>query len=151
VRPSSGKLILEVAKRKAPGKTTGFNSFVDVRDVARGMVLAWQKGKTGERYILAGENLTWGEVMELVAKVAGVRPPRFYIPRLLSFPVGWVGDVQGLLGKEPLINSMALRHAYGTRFRFSSAKAERELGWTRGPLEVAIADALAWFRGAGML
>jgi dihydroflavonol-4-reductase len=80
-----------------------------------------------------------------------VKPPRFYVPRLLSYPLGWVGDVQHAMGKDPLINSMALRHAFGTRFLFSSARAERELGWSRGPLEVAIADALAWFRQAGML
>jgi dihydroflavonol-4-reductase len=80
-----------------------------------------------------------------------VRPPRFYVPRLLSYPIGWFGDLQAMLGRQPLINSMALRHAFGTRFRFTSAKAERELGWTRGPLDVAVADALAWFRQAGML
>lgn len=151
VRPSSGKFLLEVAKRKAPGKTRGMNSFVDARDVARGMVLAWQQGKTGERYLLAGENKSYGEMMELVAKVAGVKPPRFYVPRLLSYPIGWVGDLQGMRGHEPLINSMALRHAYGTRFIFSSARAERELGWTRRPLEETVRDTLAWFRQAGML
>jgi dihydroflavonol-4-reductase len=151
VRPSSGKLILEVARRKAPGKSPGMNSFVDVRDVARGMVLAWEKGRSGERYILAGENLSYGQVMDRVAKVAGVKPPRFYVPQVFSYPVGWWGDLQVALGRPALINSMALRHAYGTRFTFSSAKAERELGWTRGPLDVAIADALAWFRQAGML
>jgi len=151
VRPSSGKFVLEVAKGKTPGKSPGFNNFVDVRDVARGMTLVWQKGRTGERYILGGENEEYGRMMDRVAKVAGVMPPRFYMPRPLAAPLGWFGDLQELLGKNVLINSMALRHAWGTRFIFSSAKAEKELGYTHGPLEDAIRDALAWFRGAGML
>lgn len=150
-RPSSGRFIVEVVRGRAPGKSPGFNSFVDVRDVARGMVLAWHKGRAGERYILAGENVDYGTMMDLVAKVAGVKAPRFYVPRVFSYPLGWFGDLQELMGKEPLINSIALRHGFGTRFLFSSAKAERELGWTRGPLEDAIRDALAWFKQAGML
>jgi dihydroflavonol-4-reductase len=151
VRPSSGKFILEVAKGKTPGKSSGFNNFVDVRDVARGLMLCWQKGRAGERYILGGENVEYGQMIDRVARVAGVKAPRFYVPKLLAAPIGWVGDVQEAMGKEPLLNTIALRHAYGTRFIFSCAKAERELGYTHGSLDVAIADALAWFRQAGML
>lgn len=151
VRPSSGKLLLEVARRRTPGKSTGFNNFVDVRDVARGMVLAWHKGRSGERYILGGENLEYGELMTRVAKVAGVPPPRLYIPRALAAPIGWLGDLQGLLSsREPLLSSIKIDYAYCKRFIVSSDKARRELGYTTGPLEVAVRDALAWFKGAGM-
>ena len=62
-RPSSGKLIIEVVKRRVPGWTPGYNNFVDVRDVARGMIAAWQKGRRGERYILGGHDMTYRDVL----------------------------------------------------------------------------------------
>jgi len=84
-RPSSGQLIVDVVKRKMPGWTRGYNNFVDVRDVARGMIAAWQKGRRGERYILAGHDMTYADCMREIARVAGVKPPRFPVPR----PCGW--------------------------------------------------------------
>src|SRR5664279_5932289 len=75
-RPSSGKMIVDVARRRVPGWTPGFNNFVDVRDVARGMIAAWQRGKRGERYILGGHDMTYGEVFRAIAAVVGVAPPR---------------------------------------------------------------------------
>jgi dihydroflavonol-4-reductase len=66
--------------------------------------------------------------------------------------VGWAGDLQeSLSGTEPLLNSVTVRYGYCDTFRFTSAKAERELGYTAGPMEPAVADALAWFRAAGMV
>ncbi len=151
-KPSSGKMILEIARRKVPGWTPGTNNFVDVRDVARGMRLAFEKGRTGERYILGGFNLTYGEIFQLIAKVAGVAPPAWKVPRLLSVPIGWWGDLTAALtGKEPLLNSVKVRYGYHAGFQFSSEKAKRELGYTQSPLEQAIADALDWFKANGML
>jgi dihydroflavonol-4-reductase len=150
-RPSSGKLIVDLVRRRVPGWTPGYNNFVDVRDVARGMIAAWQRGKRGERYILGGRELTYREVMQLVAKLAGVRPPRFRVPRAAAWLVGAWGDFVERRGKEPIVNSTQIRYAYTDRFRFTSAKAERELGYRIGPLEPAIVDAIAWFRANGML
>jgi len=150
-RPSSGKLIIDIAKRRVPGTTPGYNNFVDVRDVARGMILAWQKGRRGERYILGGHELTYAEMMRRVAAVAGVRPPRLQIPALAARVIGRLGDVVERLGKDPLVNSTQIRYAYTDKFRFRSDKAMRELGYTYGPLERAIEDAIAWFRAHGML
>ena len=67
-------------ERKVPGWTPGYNNFVDVRDVARGMIGAWQKGSRGERYILAGHDMTYRAVFDEIARVAGVKPPRFGVP-----------------------------------------------------------------------
>lgn len=150
-RPSSGKLIIDIAKRRVPGTTPGYNNFVDVRDVARGMILAWQKGRRGERYILGGHELTYAEMMRRVAAVACVRPPRLQIPALAARVIGRLGDVVERLGKDPLVNSTQIRYAYTDKFRFRSDKAMRELGYTYGPLERAIEDAIAWFRAHGML
>ena len=145
-KPSSGKLIVDVVKRRVPGWTTGYNNFVDVRDVARGMIAAWQRGRRGERYILAGHDMTYGDVMREIARIAGVKPPRFKIPQFAAKLVGKWGDRVERSGKEPLLNSTQIRYAYTDRFRFKSEKASRELDYTIGPLEPAIRDAIAWFR-----
>jgi dihydroflavonol-4-reductase len=145
-KPSSGKLIVDVVKRRVPGWTTGYNNFVDVRDVARGMIAAWQRGRRGERYILAGHDMTYRDVMREISRIAGVKPPRFGIPQFAAKLVGKWGDRVERSGKEPLLNSTQIRYAYTDRFRFKSDKAARELGYQCGPLEPAIRDAVAWFR-----
>jgi dihydroflavonol-4-reductase len=150
-KPSSGALILKVARRRVPGWTDGYNNFVDVRDVARGMISAWQRGRRGERYILAGYDMTYRAVFETIARVAGVRPPRLRVPVPLAHALGRVGDFVEARGKKPLVNSIQIRYAYTDKFRFASSKAARELGYTVGPLEPAIADALTWFREHRML
>ena len=150
-RPSSGKMIIDVAKRRVPGTTPGFNNFVDVRDVARGMMAAWIKGRRGQRYILAGHDMTYADVFRKIAKVAGVKPPRFAIPQAVAKLVGKWGDLVEKRGKDPLVNSTQIRYAYTDKFRFASTKAAKELGYTFGPLEPAIDDALVWFKQNGLL
>jgi len=150
-RPSSGGMIIKVVQRKVPGWTEGYNNFVDVRDVARGMLAAWQKGRRGERYILGGHDMTYRSCFETIARVAGVKPPRFRIPIPIAKLVGRVGDAIEARGKEPIVNSTQIRYAYTDKFRFASQKAAQELGYAYGPLEPAIADALGWFRARGMV
>lgn len=150
-RPSSGKLVIKIAKRQVPGSTPGYNNFVDVRDVARGMITAWQTGKRGERYILGGHDMTYGDFFGTVARVAGVKPPPFKIPYRVAKLVGRVGDFIEARGKEPLTNSTQIDYAYTDKFRFTSQKAQTELGYTCGPIEPAIRDALDWFRAKQML
>lgn len=150
-RPSSGRLIVDVVRRRVPGWTPGYNNFVDVRDVARGMIAAWHKGQRGERYILAGHDMTYGDVMRAIAGVAGIRPPRLRIPAPAAWLFGKWGDLVERSGREPVVNSTQVRYAYTDKFRFHSDKAARELGYHYGPLEPALRDALAWFRAHGML
>lgn len=151
-RPSSGQLILDVARRRVPGWSTGINDFVDVRDVARGALAAWRRGARGERYILGGERMSYRAIFERIARIAGVAPPRFGVPRLAALALGKAGDLyQRITGKEPLINSTAARYAYTDRFQFTHARAVRELGYRHGSIDVAIRDALEWFRSRGML
>lgn len=151
-RPSSGKLIVDVVRRKVPGWTPGYNNFVDVRDVARGMIAAWQRGRRGERYILGGENMTYRAIMETIARVAGTRPPRLGVPRPLARLVGAAGDLAERFSRaDPLVNSVTIRYAFTDRFQFASDRARAELGYRAGPIEPAIADALAWFRARGVL
>lgn len=151
VRPSSGQLIVDVVRGKVPGLTRGKNNFVDARDVARGMILVAERGRTGERYILGGENMTYAEVTQRIARVAGVGAPTWYVPRAIAAPIGWVGDLREALGGGPLITSVTLAFAYCPDFVFSSDKARRELGYTTGPVDDAIRDAVGWFRERGVL
>jgi dihydroflavonol-4-reductase len=151
-KPTSGRLIVQVVRGRIPGVSTGANNFVDVRDVARGMILAWKKGVRGERYILGGENLPFTEIFARIARVAGVKPPTRRVPQSFMRVVGRLGDAwEKVSGREPLLNSVAVAYAYCTTFQFSSDKAKRELGYAVSPLEPAIADAIAWFREVGIL
>ena len=150
-RPSSGRLIVDVVRGRVPGWTPGYNNFVDVRDVARGMIAAWHNGRRGERYILAGHDMTYGDVMRRIADVAGTRPPRLRVPRAAAWLFGKWGDLVERAGREPVVNSTQIRYAYTDRFRFKSDKAARELGYQVSPLEPALRDAIAWFRAHGML
>jgi dihydroflavonol-4-reductase len=150
-RPSSGKLVIDTVRRRVPGWTPGYNNFVDVRDVTRGMIAAWQRGRRGERYILGGHDMTYRALFETIARVAGVAPPRFGAPRAVAWLLGRWGDRVEARGGDPIVNSTQIRYAYTDAFRFTSAKAARELGYAYGPLEPAIGDAIAWFRTHGML
>jgi dihydroflavonol-4-reductase len=150
-KPSSGRLVIGLMHRKVPGYTEGSNNFVDVRAVAKGMVLAWKRGRRGERYILGDRNLTYREFMELVARIAGVDPPARRVPQAIARVFGIGGDLLELVTrKEVLINSMKVAWSECPGFRFSSEKAKRELDYDPGDLERAIRDAIEWFRSHGM-
>jgi dihydroflavonol-4-reductase len=150
-RPSSGRLIVDIVRRRVPGLTPGLNNFADVRDVARGMIAAWQRGRRGERYMLLGHEMSYADVFRLIAKVARVKPPRFNIPWPLALTIGRIGDLVERTGREPLVNSIQIRYAFTKKFRFASDKAATELGYTISPLEPAIRDAIRWFEENGKL
>jgi dihydroflavonol-4-reductase len=151
-RPSSGRLLLEVVRRAVPGYSAGRNSFVDVRDVAAGMISAAERGRRGERYILGGHNLSYAELFARISEVAGTRPITRAIPRWLATIPALYGDLQeSLTEREPLLNRSTVAWGYEPDFVVSSEKARRELGYALRPIEDAISDALAWFRRAGMV
>jgi len=150
-RPSSGRMILEVAAGKAIGWTSGGNNFVDVEDVALAMIAAAARGVRGECYILGHVNLTYREIFSEIAGVLGVRPPRFAIPRPLARLGGWMGDLSGrITRREPSVNSLTARLGYVGHY-YDPSKASAALGLRHTPIREAIAKAAAWFRQAGML
>lgn len=151
-KPSSGRLIVEVVNRKLPFWTPGYNNFADVREVARGMVAAWLHGKRGERYILGGQELTYRDFIERVARVAGVNPPRRRLPHSVAWIAGKGGDLfEFVTRRETTLNSFSVRYAFTDLYRYRSDKAVAELGHVVAPIEPAIHDAIAWFRARGML
>lgn len=151
-KPSSGQMIQRIAEGRIPVYAPGINNYSDVRDVCRGMISAWAKGRRGEKYILGGENLTYSEIFARIARVLDVAPPRFPAPKSLATMLGLLGDLkQRLSGRDSLINSATIRFAFSQGCVYSSDKAIRELDYTISPLDEAIADGAAWLRQAGML
>lgn len=129
----TGAVIARVATGRYRGfvASTGLN-VVDVRDVARGHVLALERGRAGERYLLGGVNLGLEELFAAIARLAGRRPPALRVPYAAARAAGALG----------LVNAHEVRLARLPMF-FSSAKAERELGYRPGPVEPALARAVA--------
>ena len=151
-RPTpTGRMILDAALGRTPAYVeTGLN-LVHVDDVGEGHALALERGRVGEAYILGGENLSLRAVLGLVAEAAGRAPPCIRLPIAPLWPVALAMETWARLsGAEPRVTRDYLRMARKRMF-FSSAKATAELGYAPRPARAAVADALAWFRAAGML
>jgi dihydroflavonol-4-reductase len=151
-RPTpTGRIVVEAASGRMPAYVdTGLN-LVHVDDVAAGHIAAWQKGRVGERYILGGQDVLLGDMLREIARQVGRPPPKVRLPRRLIFPIAYAAEAAAhFTGREPFVTVTGLRLAKDHMF-FSSAKAERELGYTARPYREAIADAIAWFRQHGYL
>jgi dihydroflavonol-4-reductase len=122
--------------------TTALN-IVDVRDVARGHVLAHRLGSAGERYLLGGENLSLAEVFATVARHACRRPPRIRVPFRLALTAAWVAQAKRLVGREPRLLVLDEVRLARIPAVFSIAKAQRELGYSWRPADDALRDAVA--------
>ena len=145
-KPSSGRMLIEVATRFTPAAPPGGCSVVHVRDVAAGILSTLEKGQPGRRYILAGENMSYLELWKAMAHVAGSRGPRWRLGIVIRFLSGHCGDVvYRLTGREPLINSAAVRMSAQHHY-YSSQRAVDELGYEVHPAEEAIRDAYDWFK-----
>ena len=152
IKPTpTGKMILDAAAGRVPAYIdTGLN-IVHVDDVAEGHVLALERGRIGERYILGGENMLLKDVLALVATVAGRRPPSIRLPEGVVWPAAYLMEqFARLTGIPPLMTRDHLKMARKKMF-YSSAKAMAELGYSPRPVRQAVEDAVAWFRANGML
>ncbi len=152
IKPTpTGRMIVEAACGRMPAFVdTGLN-LVHVDDVALGHLLAEERGRVGERYILGGENLPLAEILRRIAGIVGRAPPKLRLPLPVVWPVACVAEAWGrVTGREPMVTFDSLRMARKKMY-FSAAKAERELGFRARPVDEALADAIAWFRTAGMV
>jgi dihydroflavonol-4-reductase len=151
VKPTpTGRIVLDFLKRKFPAYVeTGLN-LVDVRECARGHVAAVEKGKSGERYILGGEDLTLKQILDKLAKITGLPSPTVKLPYVFAFAAGVVDEaITGrLLHREPRATVDTVRMGRKKMFA-SSGKAQRELGWKIVPVEDALRRAVDWFRANG--
>lgn len=152
VRPTpTGRIIIEAATGKMPAFVdTGLN-LVNVEDVALGHLLALDHGRIGERYILGGDNVTLQQLLGEIAALAGRRAPKVKLPLWPLYPLARAAEaVAQLTGKEPFVTVDGLKMSKNRMF-FSSAKAERELGYRPGPHQAALRAALDWFGREGYL
>lgn len=151
VKPTpTGRIIVDAASGKMPAFVdTGLN-IVHVDDVASGHLLAEERGAIGERYILGGEDLTLAEILKRVALLTGRKPPTIRLPIAAIWPIAIGAEAWArLTDKSPLVTRDELSMAKKKMF-FSSAKAERALGYRARPAQQALADAVAYFRLRGM-
>jgi dihydroflavonol-4-reductase len=151
IKPTpTGRIILDFLKKKFPAYVdTGLN-LVDVRECARGHISALEKAKSGERYILGGENLTLKQILDKLAAITGLPSPSIKVPYIVALATGVVDEmVTGrLLGKEPRATIDAVRMGRKKMF-VTSGKAERELGWKTVPVDDALRRAAEWFQKNG--
>lgn len=148
-KPSSGRMLLEVARGRALLAPPGGNDFCHVEAVAEGVVAAAERGRRGRRYILGGEALPYREAWALFAHVTGGRAPLGVAPAPLVQALGLLGDAAGaVVGREPDVNSGSARLAVRPH-HFSSRRAVAELGYRPVGAARAAADAWEWFREHG--
>ena len=152
VKPTpTGQLVLDAAAGRMPAYVdTGLN-IVHVDDVAAGHLLAFERGRVGERYILGGEDLMLRDILALIAPLVGRRPPRIRLPYAAVLPLAYAAEFAArLTGGATRITVEGVRMARKRMF-FSSAKAVRELGYHWRPPARAFEDAVAWLRDQGLI
>ncbi|HUO54709.1 MAG TPA: hopanoid-associated sugar epimerase [Rhodoblastus sp.] len=152
IKPTpTGRIIVEAASGRMPGFVdTGLN-LVHVDDVAAGHLAAMDRGRIGERYILGGQDAPLGQMLAEIAALVGRKAPKLKVPRRPLYPLAYGAEaVARFTRREPFITADALRMAK-YRMYFCSAKAEQELGYVARPYAQALADAVEWFRGKGMI
>lgn len=141
-----GQFLLDFAKKKLIASIDGAYDFVDVRDVALGHILACEKGRVGEGYILSGERITIKELIVLLEEVTGVRAPRFKIPISLAKIITLFTPLYyNITGREPRLTRYAILTLISNSF-ISNKKARCELGYSPRPIRESIKDAFEWFK-----
>jgi dihydroflavonol-4-reductase len=142
----TGKIIVDFLRGAMPAfLDTGLN-LVDVRDAAEGHILASERGKVGERYILGCDNLTLKRIFQHLDEISGVKAPRWRIPYAVAYGAGLASTAwANITGQEPRAPLDGVKMARKKMF-VSSEKAKRELGFSTGPVEGALSRAVDWFR-----
>jgi dihydroflavonol-4-reductase len=151
IKPTpTGRIVVDFLQKKFPAYVdTGLN-LVDVTECARGHVAALEKGRTGERYILGGQNLTLKQILDKLAAITGLPSPKVKLPYAVALAAGVVDEIVTgrILGREPRATIDAVRMGRKKMF-VSCAKAERELGWKTVPVDDALRRAVEWFQTNG--
>jgi dihydroflavonol-4-reductase len=150
IKPTpTGEIILRFLQGRMPAYVhTGLN-LIDVEDVARGHILAWEKGRTGERYILGARNLSLKETLEILAAITGKRAPRIAVPHFIPVTVAFIDEMLlARMGKKPQVSFYAAQMSRKAMY-YDSSKAVRELGLPQNPIEKALEKAVRWFETNG--
>jgi dihydroflavonol-4-reductase len=145
----TGRIIVDFLNGKMPAYVdTGLN-LAPVEDVATGHLLAAERGRIGERYILGGRNMTLKQILDALAAITGRPAPRVKIPHVLALAAGYADEFFArLTGREPQIPVEGVKMSRHRMF-VASDKAERELGYMPGPVEAALERAVRWYESSG--
>jgi dihydroflavonol-4-reductase len=148
----AGRLIRDYATNKLPVYIDGEYNFVDVRDVVKGLLLALEKGRTGEGYILAGERMTLNNFFSILSGYeAKMKPPKVKIPLPLAIGSAWILESAcRVIKAKPMFTVYAIK-VLQSNCEISSDKASRELGYTSRSMRESIADGLAWLKENGKI
>lgn len=144
-KPSSGRIILMGMNRKIVFYPCGGRSFVHVKDVSQGIIQCLEKGKSGEKYLLVNENLTYLQFFQKLNALTSQKPVMIKIPKTILIALGYGGDFLRLLGIKTSISSVNMRILCIENF-YSNHKSVEELGMKYRPVDTAIREAVAYFQ-----
>jgi len=151
IKPTpTGKMIVDFLRGLMKAYIdTGMN-LVDVDDVAAGHLLAAEKGRVGEKYILGHRNMTLKEICDVLSRISGIPAPRFKIPREMVLPLAYINEwiSSYITKKPPLIPLDGIKMAKEYMY-YDSTKAIKELGLPQTPIEISMAKAVRWFKDHG--
>lgn len=141
-----GQLILDFMNKNLKTYVDGAYDFVDVRDVAKGHILAAKKGRKKESYILSGERITVYALLKILEELTNIKAPSFKIPYTLATAIAPLTPIYySITRKKPLFTSYSIK-VLGSNSLISSKKAKEELGYTTRPLKESIKDTILWFK-----
>lgn len=150
-RPTpTGRLVRDFIRGRVPAYVDTVLNVVDVEDVAWGHLLAFKRGRAGERYILGNENMRLKGLLEVLARITGRKAPKIRVPLVVA---GWAAALDrviegAVLRREPLLPVEGIQHARFMR-PVDCSRARRELGMPQTPVEVALEKAVRWYREKG--
>ncbi len=146
IGPNIGRMIVATVKGEVPAYTSGGSNYVDVEDVCEGHALAYEKGRKGERYILAHENISHKAIFERIQGLVGGKAPTMRVPHVFAVVGGAAGELMGrLTGNEPALD-LTIARMSRYFFYYSWEKAKRELGYQPRSLDTAILRAHQWLK-----
>lgn len=150
-RSNLGQLIIDCYYKKMKAYLDGGYNFVDVRDVADGLVLALEKGRPGQCYILAGHYVSIKELMKYVEEITHVPAPKFKIARWFAYATGFLSEIYyKIMKQKPLFTSYSV-YTTGTNSNFSMQKAQKELGYNPRPIKETMEDTINWLKEEGII
>jgi dihydroflavonol-4-reductase len=150
IKPTpTGQIVLRFLNRQMPAYVdTGLN-LIDVEDVARGHVLALERGRPAERYILGNRNITLKQMLDMLSEITNIPSPRIKLPHLIPLVAAYIDEgLLAKLGKRPSISIYAVQMSRQAMY-YDSSKAVRELGLPQSGIESALEKAVRWFRASG--
>jgi dihydroflavonol-4-reductase len=146
-----GQLIINYMKKDLKAYLSGSYDYADVRDVANGLILALEKGRSGESYILSGQQITLRDFLLTIEEMTGIKAPSYKIPAWLARTVGTLAIPYYLVTKKRPIFTVYSADVLASNSLISSDKARSELGYTTRTIKESIADAINWFKENGFL